>query len=106
MSEVSNLIPSRNNSEPEPPPWLEKLRKEVKGVRQEVQGLRQEVRSLRGEKDPARNITVDEAADLAGVSRRKLETLIHAGEVPSLKIGRRRLVPYRAFVAWLRSKAE
>lgn len=95
------------------PSWLAELRAETRalreeasGLREDVQGLRAEVRSLRGETDPERNLAVEEAAEIAGISRRKLDTLIAEGSVPSLKIGRRRLIPNRAFRAWLRRRAE
>lgn len=91
---------------PKRPPWLTELRAEFSALREEVHQLREEVRSLRGQRDPERNLSTDEAAEIAGISSRKLEELVHSGEVPSLKIGRRRLIPNRAFRAWLRSQAE
>jgi excisionase family DNA binding protein len=39
-----------------------------------------------------------------GVSRRTLDTLVHAGDVQSLKIGRRRVVPVRALEHYVERK--
>lgn len=82
------------------------VRNELEGLREEVQALREEVRSLRGRHDPEAMMSVDEAAELAGLSRRTMDTLIHEGRVPSAKIGRRRLVPSAAFRAWLKRQVE
>jgi excisionase family DNA binding protein len=51
--------------------------------------------------DAPRCLSVDAAADALGVSRDTVDTLIHAGELGSLKIGRRRLVPVRALDAYV-----
>lgn len=39
---------------------------------------------------------MDEAADLLSISRRVLDRLVREGEVGSVKLGRRRLVPHDA----------
>ena len=41
-------------------------------------------------------LSIDQAAELLGVSRRQVYVLIDAGEVASLHIGRRHLVPETA----------
>ncbi len=41
-------------------------------------------------------LTTDEAAEALGVGKTKLYELLGRGELPSLKIGRRRMVPMRA----------
>ena len=107
MSNVKNAAtPGNGSASKERPPWLAELRAEVRPLREEVRNLREEVRSLRGKEDEGRNLSVKEAAEIAGISRRKLDMLIHNGDCPSLKIGNRRLVPNLAFRAWLRRKAE
>jgi excisionase family DNA binding protein len=51
-----------------------------------------------------RCLSMDDAADALGVSRRTLDTLVHAGDVQSLKIGRRRVVPVRALEHYVERK--
>lgn len=41
-------------------------------------------------------LTVDEVADLLGISRSLAYELVRIGEIPSLRLGRRVLVPRRA----------
>lgn len=84
----------------------EAIRPLVDGIREEVEALRDEVRTLRNERDPERLLDLDEAAALLGISRRSVDTLVAAGELSSLKIGRRRLVPRRALSAFIRRRAE
>lgn len=43
-------------------------------------------------------VSVTEAATLYGISRRHMITLLDNGEIPSLKLGRRRMVAYAALV--------
>lgn len=45
--------------------------------------------------------TVDEAAEILGLSRTTAYKAIHDGEIPSIKIGRRRLVPLAALEAMI-----
>lgn len=85
---------------------LPEVRAELVGLRGEVHGLREEIRALRGEREESAMIDVPTSAHIAGVSERTMRTLIHAGEVPSAKIGRRRLVPRAAFRAWLDRQVE
>lgn len=89
-----------------PPQQAARVIDMIDGLRDEVRALRDEVRSLRGHRDPSAMMSVDQAAGLAGLSRRTMDTLIHSGEVPSAKIGRRRLVPRKAFLAWLDRQVE
>jgi excisionase family DNA binding protein len=44
----------------------------------------------------------EEGADAIGVSRAKFSSLLAAGEIPSLKIGRSRRVPLDELEAWVR----
>lgn len=44
---------------------------------------------------------LDEAADLLSVSRRVVESLIREGDLDSVKLGRRRLVPHDALQAYV-----
>lgn len=43
-------------------------------------------------------VSVDEAAVLYGISKRHMMTLLLNKEIPSLKLGRRRMVAYAALV--------
>jgi excisionase family DNA binding protein len=43
-------------------------------------------------------VSVKEAAALYGISYRHMVNLLDAGEIPSLKLGRRRMVSYGALV--------
>lgn len=43
-------------------------------------------------------VSVKEAAELYGISLRHMVNLLDAGQVPSLKLGKRRMVPYAALV--------
>lgn len=73
----------------------------VSGLREEVRELRQEVEALRRKEDPERLLTKEDAADLLGVSERTVDTLIHSGELQSLKVRRARRIPYRALAAYI-----
>lgn len=73
----------------------------VSDLRQEVRELRQEIQQLRAEDDPERLLDKSEAADLLGVSERTVDTLIHSGEIQSLKVRRARRIPYRALAAYI-----
>jgi len=46
--------------------------------------------------------TVDEVAQLLGISRSSAYQAVHSGEIPSLRIGRRYLVPKQALDEMLR----
>jgi excisionase family DNA binding protein len=46
-------------------------------------------------KDDPLVVTVDEAAGLLGISRGLAYTLVHQGALPSIRLGRRLLVPRR-----------
>lgn len=43
-------------------------------------------------------VSVKEAAQLYGISPRHMVNLLDSGEIPSLKLGRRRMVSYAALV--------
>ena len=45
--------------------------------------------------------TVTEAAELLGISRSSAYECVRRGEIPSLTLGRRVVIPYRAFEALL-----
>ncbi len=49
--------------------------------------------------------TVDEAAALLGISRPSAYEAVHTGEVPSIKVGRRILVPRAALTRLLEGAA-
>ena len=46
-------------------------------------------------------LTVDQAAEILGVSRNHAYTAVKAGDIPSLRLGRRILVPTRPLLAML-----
>jgi excisionase family DNA binding protein len=48
-------------------------------------------------------LSVREAAALAGVGRTILYAAVGSGELPSLKVGRRRLIRIESLEAWLKS---
>jgi excisionase family DNA binding protein len=50
---------------------------------------------------------INDALEIMGVSRTKLFALIASGEIESVKIGRRRLIPYDSMVRFIeRLRAE
>lgn len=51
-------------------------------------------------------VTLRQAAELLGVSTRTIQNLIAAKQLPSRKIGRRRLVPYSGLQALARRDAQ
>ncbi len=51
-------------------------------------------------------VDVETAAEMLGVSRGALYPLVMAGDVPSFKIGRRRLVLVEALRSWAASQAD
>lgn len=51
-------------------------------------------------------MTVQEAADALGISRNTAYELVHQGQIPSVRLGRRLLVPTKALHAWLEGQAE
>jgi excisionase family DNA binding protein len=50
--------------------------------------------------------SVPEAADIAGVSRAHLYRAMHAGGLPSVKTGSRRVILHDDLVAWLHGQRE
>ena len=52
-----------------------------------------------------RFLTVNEVADLMRVSRMTVYRLVHAGELPAVRVGRSFRVPQDALDAYLRSSA-
>lgn len=50
--------------------------------------------------------SIEEAAELLGIGRSTAYDLVKGGELPSVKIGRRRLVPREALHTWIRKKTE
>ena len=46
----------------------------------------------------------DEAANIAGVSRTKMKTLLSSGEIPSAKVGKRRLIMQESILEWARKQ--
>lgn len=108
MPESAGNYKSSNRHVPtqDPPGSDAWLAEQLKAIRRRIEEVREEVGRLRTERDPDRLLDLGEAADLLNVSRRTVETLIHSGELPSVKIRRRRLIPHRALQAYIRSKAE
>ena len=51
-------------------------------------------------------LTVDEAAELLGISRALAYTIVHRGEVPSVRLGRRIVVPRHGLLLMLGIPAE
>ena len=51
-------------------------------------------------------LSVVEACELARVSRSQLYRYLGSGELPSLHLGRRRLIPRRSLLAFLASRLE
>ncbi|WP_280356394.1 helix-turn-helix domain-containing protein [Nocardia otitidiscaviarum] len=47
--------------------------------------------------------SVDEAADLLGVSRNNAYQAVHDGVIPAKRVGRRWVIPRKAFHEWLES---
>lgn len=54
-----------------------------------------EIKSLR------KTLTVREAAEYVGLGRTKFGELIRSGEIPSMKVGTRRLIPIAVLDRWL-----
>jgi excisionase family DNA binding protein len=50
-------------------------------------------------------VTVTEAAELLGISRGLAYELARAGQLPSLRLGRRLIVPRAALLEWLQRAA-
>lgn len=45
--------------------------------------------------------SIQEAADLLGISRSYAYELVRNGTIPALELGRKRVIPKEKFVAWL-----
>ena len=58
-----------------------------------------------GPQPRVRFLTVNEVADLMRVSRMTVYRLVHAGELPAVRVGRSFRVPQDALDAYLRSSA-
>jgi excisionase family DNA binding protein len=46
-------------------------------------------------------LRVEEAADLLGIGREKTRLLCNSGVIPSLRLGRRLVIPRARFLRWL-----
>ncbi len=46
-------------------------------------------------------VTPSEAAQLLSVGRTKMYTLLKCGEIPSIRVGRKILIPIKELEAWL-----
>lgn len=46
-------------------------------------------------------VSLDEAADMVGISRSTALALVQAGEWPSKRVGRRYVIPLEGLKAWL-----
>jgi len=49
--------------------------------------------------------SVDEAAQVLGVSRSTIYNLIHRADFPALKVGNRQLISREGLAAWVRKQA-
>jgi excisionase family DNA binding protein len=56
------------------------------------------------EQHERRTVTIEEAAKILGVGRNKAYEAAHAGEIPTIKIGRRLLVPTAALERMLQGQ--
>lgn len=52
------------------------------------------------------NLSVDETAAALKVSPRTVRSFLARGELPSMRIGRRRLIPWRALQKWVSDRTE
>lgn len=50
-------------------------------------------------------MTVTETAEMLGISRNNAYQLVRAGRIPSVRLGRRLLIPRQALEAWLVKEA-
>lgn len=46
-------------------------------------------------------LTVDQAAEMLGVSRQSAYTAVRKGEIPSISVGRRKVIPTASFLRLL-----
>lgn len=51
-------------------------------------------------------MTVQETAEALGISRNSAYQLVRQGEIPSVRLGRRLVIPKQALTAWLERQAE
>jgi excisionase family DNA binding protein len=84
-------------------PVIEQLREQVQ---ESLQDVRAEMRALRVRKDPELLLTLDEAADVLGVSRRTVSTLIAEGSIQSLKVRRARRIRRKDLDAFIKRRAK
>jgi excisionase family DNA binding protein len=82
--------------------WTETLSR-LNDLHREVRQLRAEVQKLTAEPDAPDLLTVEEATARLRLSERTVRSLISSGELPSVKIKRRRLVPAEALEAFIHS---
>ena len=80
----------------------------VDAIAELVEALREEVRAEAeaGPRAPDRLYDVGEAASALGIQRSKLYGLIAAGELRSVKVGRRRLIPAGAVAEFIAQAAD
>lgn len=51
-------------------------------------------------------LSVPEVAEVLGISRNSAYKAVNQGDIPSVKVGRRTLVPRKAFDQWLKTAGE
>lgn len=56
-------------------------------------------------KDTRLTLTVEEAAQMLGISRIKGYELAHSEGFPAMRIGRKLLIPRERFIAWVNEQA-
>lgn len=96
MDNVSTDSPSRNRREDRPPPPLEDV----------LDAVRRAVLDALDAHEAPKCLGMDEAADRLGVSRRTLDTLVHADRIQSIKIRRRRVVPVSELERYVERKLD
>lgn len=83
------------NAAGEDPPSLDDIRK----------AIRDELRAARRRDAAPRLLEISDVAEALKVSERHVQTLLHAGEIASVKVGRCRRVPADAVKTYIRRQA-
>jgi len=95
MPNVVNEEPSRNRENGRSPP-----------IEDVLDAVREAVLDALNAHEAPRCLSVDEAAEQLGVSRRTLASLVHGGEIRSIKVKRRRLIPVEALEQYVEQKLD
>lgn len=75
---------------------------------QAVADLNKQVLRLAGQMDRSEALTysVEQAAEVLGVSRSKMYDILHRPDFPVVDVGNRRLIPRRQLERWLENQCE